>query len=110
MLAWWLLALLVRVLAPEAAVLRLHLHSHTEHEHTREVVGKANGKALVSPKHQHCHTEQFYDTPFQPALPVQLEVPLRLQPYAEYRVQAPVCRLSHLLDGASLRGPPGRCA
>ncbi|WBA44069.1 hypothetical protein [Hymenobacter canadensis] len=66
----------------------------------------AAGKALLSPQHKHCHVEQLYDAPFQPVAPVVIPVPVRLLRYATYRPQAPVCRASHLLDGASLRGPP----
>ena len=106
LVAWWLLLLLVRVLAPEAAVLRLHFHSHTEEEPAGRVAAKSAAKAVLSTKHQHCHVEQLYDAPFQPALPVVLPEPVQLLPYAEYRPEAPVCRASHLLDGACLRGPP----
>jgi hypothetical protein len=95
LLAWGLLVLLVRVLAPEAAVLQLHAHTHTEVE-----------PAMLTPKHQHCHTEQLYQLPFVPAAMASLPAPVRLLAYATYRPQAPVCRPAHLLDGACLRGPP----
>ena len=104
--AWGLLALLLRVLMPEAALLRLHAHQHTDDEVATSRLAKVRGKAVVSPQHQHCHAEQLYDAPFQPALPVVLPVPARRPVYVRYRPQAPVCRASHLLDGASLRGPP----
>jgi hypothetical protein len=77
LLAWWLLVLLVRVLAPEAAVLQLH-----------------------------SHTQQLYQLPFVPAAMASLPAPVRLLAYATYRPQASVCRPAHLLDGACLRGPP----
>jgi hypothetical protein len=104
--AWWLLLLLARVLAPEAAVLHLHTHAHTEVEpaFAKQVGGKA--KTLFTTKHQHCHTEQLYQLPFAPAAPVEMPVPVRQLAYATYRPQAPVCRQGHLLDGARLRGPP----
>ena len=104
--AWGLLALLLRVLMPEAALLSLHAHQHTNDEVATSRLAKSSGKAVLSPKHQHCHAEQLYDAPFQPALPVVLTVPTRRPVYVRYRPQAPVCRASHLLDGASLRGPP----
>ena len=91
---------------PEAAMLRLHAHEHTHDKVATTQIAKAGGKAVISPKHQHCHVEQFYDAPFQPALPVVLSEPARRPVYAVYHPQAPVCRASHLLDGASLRGPP----
>jgi hypothetical protein len=105
LLAWWLLVLLVRVLAPEAAVLQLHSHTHTEVEPAVRQPRLAH-KALLTPKHQHCHTEQLYQLPFVPAAMASLPAPVRLLAYATYRPQASVCRPAHLLDGACLRGPP----
>jgi hypothetical protein len=64
LVAWWLLLLLVRVLAPEAAILRLHFHSHTEEEPVLKMADKAPHKALFSTKHQHYHVEHLYDAPF----------------------------------------------
>ncbi|UOQ70228.1 hypothetical protein [Hymenobacter cellulosilyticus] len=108
--AWWLLVLLVRVLTPEAAVLRLHRHQHTDDKPQVSYSAKPGTKAALSPQHQHCHVEQLFNAPFQPAVPVAVPAPVRLLTYATYRPQAPVCRASHLLDGASLRGPPARRA
>ncbi|WP_188559931.1 hypothetical protein [Hymenobacter glacieicola] len=109
LIAWWLLSLLLRVLAPEAAVLRLHFHQHTEDPPLTTSTGKSGQpKAVLSAKHQHCFVEQLYTAPFQPSVPIQLAEPVRLLAYSVYRPQAPVCRASHLLDGASLRGPPAR--
>lgn len=105
-MAWWWLVLLLRVLAPEAAMLQLHPHAHTQDEPRLSGAGRAGSKALLSPQHKHCHAEQLYDVPFQPAAPVAMPVAVRLLRYATYRPQAPVCRASHLLDGTSLRGPP----
>lgn len=104
-LAWWLLLLLGRVLAPEAAVLHLHAHAHTEVEPAFAKQARPL-KALLTPKHQHCHTEQLYQLPFAPALPIELPAVVRQLAYATYCPQAPVCRQSHLLAGACLRGPP----
>ena len=105
-IAWGLIVLLIRVFTPEVAVLRLHFHSHTEDKPATGLATKASHKAVLSPKHQHCHVEQLYNAPFQPALPISIDGPVRLLTYAVYRPEAPVCRASHLLDGASLRGPP----
>ena len=104
--AWWLLVLLVRVLTPEAAVLRLHFHHHTDEKSGYSLVTKTVTKAVLSAKHQHCHVEQLYNAAFQPSGPVRVEGPVRLLTYAVYRPQAPVCQATHLLDGACLRGPP----
>jgi hypothetical protein len=107
LLAWWLLLLLGRVLAPEAALLTLHTHAHTTAEPAFAKAAHARpAKALFTPKHQHCHTEDLYQLPFALATPVELPTPVRQLAYATYRPQAPVCRQAHLLDGACLRGPP----
>lgn len=108
--AWWLLLLLMRVLTPEVAVLRLHFHEHTQETSRGSVTAKNAPQTELSAEHQHCHAEQLYDAPFQPAALVATPVPVRLLRYATYRPQAPVCRASHLLNGASLRGPPVYCA
>jgi hypothetical protein len=106
LVAWWLLVLLGRVLAPEAVVLHLHPHAHTEVEPAATNSSKLAHKALLTPKHQHCHAEQLYQLPFVPPTLTNVPAPVRLLAYATYRPQAPVCRPSHLLDGACLRGPP----
>jgi len=105
LLAWWLLVLLVRVLAPEAMVLQLHAHAHTEIEPATRLPKLAR-QAILTPKHQHCHTEQLYQVPFVPAAMADLAVPMRRLAYATYRPKALVYRPAHLLDGACLRGPP----
>ena len=76
-LALLLLLCLVRTLLPEAWVLALHGHGHTT-----ELVAtrRPTGKELASPRHTHCHAEQFYSVAFQPALPVSLPQP-RLRPH-----------------------------
>ncbi|WP_188813076.1 hypothetical protein [Hymenobacter cavernae] len=100
----------MRVFLPEATVLRAHFHQHTEEEPVWQAPQRLATKHMLTPKHQHCHVEQLYDAPFQPSLPVCVAEPMRLLAYAIYRPQAPVCRASHLLDGASLRGPPAQQA
>jgi hypothetical protein len=87
-------------------MLRLHAHQHTDDTPVLVLAIKSSAKAVLSSEHQHCHVEQLFDAPFQPGLPVSIEEPVRLLTYAEYRPPAPVCRAFHLLDGASLRGPP----
>ena len=104
--AWWLLLLLARVLTPEAAVLHLHTHAHTQVEPAFVKQARGNAQKLITTKHQHCHTEQLYQLPFAPAAPIEVPAPVRQLAYATYRPQAPVCRQAHLLDGACLRGPP----
>ncbi|KAA9331453.1 hypothetical protein F0P96_14510 [Hymenobacter busanensis] len=63
-LALVLLACFMRVLVPEAWILALHQHQHTE----REVAHEGRGaKALLTEKHQHCGVDHLFNTPFQPA-------------------------------------------
>jgi hypothetical protein len=105
--AWWLLLLLGRILAPDAAVLRLHAHHHTVEvalstpEHT-----PGTDRAKLSKQHQHCHTEQLFAAAFQPALPPAIPLPRIVRSYPVYRITADVCPARHLLPGAALRGPP----
>lgn len=105
--AWWLLMLLGRVMAPEAAVLSLHVHHHTVHEKVRPATRNAFGRqAKLSTQHQHCHTEQLYNAPFQPTLPPAVPLP-RVQPvYSTHHALIAPCPARHLLPGAALRGPP----
>lgn len=106
--AWWLLLLLGRLLVPEAAVLSLHAHHHTEHPTAARVAARplAAHRAELSAQHQHCHAESLYDVAFQPALPPAVPVPARQLIYPAYQVAVDLCPARHLLPGAALRGPP----
>ncbi|QCR21603.1 hypothetical protein C1N53_04075 [Pontibacter sp. SGAir0037] len=54
--AYLLLVLFLRVLAPEAAVLSLHRHTHTEDVlQAGQTVGQA---------HIHCHVDDLFNKPF----------------------------------------------
>ena len=102
-LALLLLLCLGRTLLPEAWVLALHAHAHTT-----EVAPTARsaGKELASPKHIHCHVEEFYGAAFQPALPVRLPRP-RLRPrYQALAVLAQPACPAVALRRAAPRGPP----
>lgn len=102
-LALLLLLCLGRTLLPEAWVLALHSHAHTT-----EVAPAARpaGKELASPKHTHCHVEEFYGMAFQPALPVRLPQP-RLRPfYQPLAVLAQPACPAVARPRAALRGPP----
>jgi hypothetical protein len=108
--AWWLLLLLGRVMAPEAAVLRLHAHQHTGHEAVSRLAGHqttaAREKAKVSLRHQHCYAEQLYNAPFQPAVPPTVPRPRVQLVYPTYHALTAPSPARHLLPGAALRGPP----
>lgn len=106
--AWWLLLLLGRVMAPEAAVLSLHAHHHTVDEEIRPAVCKeaTDSHAKVSSRHQHCHTEQLYNAPFQPTLPPVVPLPCVQPVYPTHHALTAPCPARHLLPGTALRGPP----
>lgn len=99
--------LLGRVLAPDAAVLRLHAHHHTVEATISAEESKADTEsAKVSKQHQHCQTEQLFNAAFQPALPPTVPLPRVLPNYPSYRTTVALCPARHLLPGAALRGPP----
>jgi hypothetical protein len=81
-IALLLLLCLVRTLLPEAWVLALHRHEHTTEEpaftKSRPIL---RGKTLLTTKHTHCQTEQFYNVPFQVAPPVAVPLPRLLLRY-----------------------------
>ncbi|KAA9331916.1 hypothetical protein [Adhaeribacter soli] len=58
-IAYFLLLLFCRVLAPEDAVLALHAHEHTTHAHDENITH-------FDVKHTHCHIDNLFDAPFQP--------------------------------------------
>jgi hypothetical protein len=61
-IALFLLLLFVRVIVPEAAVLALHTH-----EHTQDNIDKMDNGLKLEKAHIHCHTDNIYNTPFSPA-------------------------------------------
>ncbi len=61
-IALFLLLLFVRVVVPEAAVLALHTH-----EHTQDKLVKMDTGLKLEKKHTHCHTDNLFNSPFSPA-------------------------------------------
>ncbi|MDJ0366270.1 hypothetical protein QMK33_14010 [Hymenobacter sp. H14-R3] len=102
-LALLLLLCLVRTLLPEAWVLALHRHGHTT-----EVAAthRPTGQPLASPQHTHCHTEQFYNTPFVAAFPIRVPQPRLRAHYQPLAVPAQLASLAAVLRSTALRGPP----
>jgi len=99
-----LLLCLVRTLLPEAWVLALHGHGHTtELVATRRPTAS---KELLSPRHTHCHTEQFYNTPYAPTAPVSLPQPRLRVCYQALAVPAQLACSAAALRRTALRGPP----
>jgi hypothetical protein len=102
-LALLLLPCLVRTLLPEAWVLVLHRHSHTtELAPTR----RSASKVLLSPRHTHCHAEQFYEVPFQLALPMSLPPLGCIACYQPLAVPVQLSSSATALRSTALRGPP----
>jgi len=102
--ACFLLLCFVRVLMPEAWLLALHSHHHTE-QTEEQALKRPEGKHIVTAKHQHCHAEQLFNAPFQPATAVHLPARPAAQfatfvarPLAEWRLITAYTRTS--------RGPP----
>ncbi|UOR03530.1 hypothetical protein MUN82_11290 [Hymenobacter aerilatus] len=109
MVAWWLLLLLGRILTPESAMLSLHAHGHTKHTTvgpTQTPASQGSNKALLTPQHQHCAVEQFYDTPFQFAAALTMPAPWHVLLYPRYQPQTVVHRVSYSWYCPALRGPP----
>ena len=107
-LASFLLLCLVRTLLPEAWVLALHGHAHTTEELAfapGSVVARKQ-QALFTPKHTHCHTEQFYNVPFQAASRVVVPVPRVQLRYQALAVPATLANSAAALRRSALRGPP----
>lgn len=102
-LALLLLLCLVRTLLPEAWVLALHTHRHTTEVAATQ---RPTGKELLSPRHTHCHAEQFYNVPFQLALPVSLPQPRLALCYQPLPVPVQLASSAAALRGTALRGPP----
>lgn len=107
-LALLLLLCLTRMLLPEAWVLTLHSHEHTKEEPTF-VVSCAHAKpshALLTAKHVHCQTEQFYNVPFQKASLMAMTFPHRQLNYRRLAVPATLANSVAVLRRTALRGPP----
>jgi hypothetical protein len=106
-LAFLLLLCFTRVLLPDAWVLAMHQHEHTEEEPAHATrLDNAHAKALLTAKHQHCQTESFYHVSFYPAPPVELPFVVR---YADAETVGDIVAEAHRASQtAHLRGPPSR--
>lgn len=103
-----LLLCLGRTLLPEAWVLAWHSHQHTTEEATcAPHQAKKLRQLLLSSRHQHCHTEQFYDVPFTAAATVLVPLP-RLRSCFPELTEAAECACQQPPNCyATPRGPPG---
>lgn len=102
-----LLLCLTRTLLPEAWILALHAHEHTAAEPAFAPRTKHQpGKTLLTAKHTHCQTEQFYSVAYQPAPPVVVPLPHRGPTYRPLAVPATLACSAAALRRTALRGPP----
>lgn len=105
--AWWLLLLLGRVMAPEAAVLSLHAHHHTADEPAQRVVaGQRSPRAVLSGKHTHCHAEQLYNAPALLTGAVAVPLPVRRAVFSALVGPAVVGQPVAARCARASRGPP----
>ena len=105
-IALLLLLCLVRTLLPEAWVLALHAHEHTTEEPAFVKTRPVQGKIILTTKHTHCQTEQFYKVPFQAALPVAVPLPRLMRRYQPLAVPTTLACSAAILRRTALRGPP----
>jgi len=108
-LAFFLLLCLTRTLLPEAWVLALHAHEHTTEEpaiRPQTTANRFTGKHLLTSRHTHCQTEQFYNVPFQAAPPVVVPLPRLLASYQPLGVPTTLASSATELRRTALRGPP----
>ncbi|GAB3300264.1 hypothetical protein GCM10027348_25110 [Hymenobacter tenuis] len=106
-LALVLLLCFVRVLLPDAWVLALHAHEHTTEEPT-QATSWPKGKVLLSAKHQHCDTDQFFKSAFE--LAPSLAVAAPATGHFAIPTATALTGTWHLVPivTADLRGPPAR--
>ena len=101
-----LLLAFARVLLPDAAVLALHRHAHTEHEAAHDAGSHLKGKTIVSEKHSHCPTDHLFNAPALPTPAFEFGV----VPPVRYARPREVAFASHwparLVATLNLRGPP----
>lgn len=101
-----LLFCLTRTLLPEAWVLALHAHEHTTEEPAFTTGRPIKGQVVLTTKHTHCQTEQFYNVPFQVASPVAVPLPRLQQRYQPLAVPTTLACSAAILRRTALRGPP----
>ncbi len=102
-----LLLAFTRVLVPDAAVLALHPHAHTEREAAHDAGSALKGKTVVAEKHTHCPTDHLFNAPAlpAPAFVWGMVVPVR---YAQPEsVALASVWAARLVTTRCLRGPPG---
>lgn len=101
-----LLLAFARVMLPDAAVLALHAHNHTEQEAAHDTGSDFKGKTIVGEKHSHCPTDHLFNAPALPAPGFEFGV----RPLVRYARPELVALTSvwatRLVRTLCLRGPP----
>jgi hypothetical protein len=105
-IALLLLLAFVRVLLPDAAVLMLHNHTHTELEAAHDADSALKGKTIVSEKHSHCAVDHLFNAPalLVPAFEFGVVVPMRFAQPQQVAVSS--VWAMRLVRTLCLRGPP----
>jgi hypothetical protein len=100
-IAFFLLVIFARVLVPDALILVLHAHSHTEHARSVEV---DRHHPKLEQGHTHCPAENVFHSPFQFALAGQdLLAPVYPETHSD---QLLLLRVFSFPSTITLRGPP----
>ncbi|MBD2769239.1 hypothetical protein IC235_15210 [Hymenobacter sp. BT664] len=105
-IALLLLLCLTRTLLPEAWVLALHAHEHTNKEPAQTPAFRHKGKALASTQHKHCQVESLYNVPFLPSAPVVAPLPATRPRFATVPVPTVAIAPRITRGPAQPRGPP----
>ncbi|MDQ4141305.1 MAG: hypothetical protein M3142_12385 [Bacteroidota bacterium] len=99
-IAIFLLLLFVRVLVPEAAMLALHSHEHTEDDQP-----KADNGFKLDKKHSHCHTDNFFNTPYSPTITANITAPIIIFTDSYLANHSYIWKFT-FPNNTELRGPP----
>lgn len=97
--ALFLLLLFVRVMVPDALLLNLHQHGHTEHVEKLD-----SNKAKIEKEHKHCPVEDLFGASFQGAQQLGLSFPIVHK--TPYSVHSPNTWFSDVIFFTQQRGPP----
>lgn len=89
----------MRVMVPDAILVNLHRHAHTEH-----MAAADEKQSKVEQKHQHCPVDKLFDTPFQGTRQIALTTPV--QHTSPDTVAVSSSWQSDVFDLKHQRGPP----
>jgi hypothetical protein len=98
-IACFLLVVFARVLVPDALILKLHAHTHTEH-----ALEQDEHHPKLEQAHSHCPVENVFQAPFQ-LLPASPEISALIHSDAYSAKLSPIRDFSFPAT-VTLRGPP----